>query len=155
TWPQVVQIATMDSIGVVDPKQSNFDIRSGDIVPDIAVDDSSGAIYVTWEDARFSGGKKEGIAIAKSIDGGLNWSAPVRVNGVTTTPAFTPAIAVAQGGIVGVSYYDLRNDDPGDNSHLLATRWLATSHDGGATFQDTALSSTFDIHNAPVTVEET
>ena len=154
TWSQPVPIALMDEIVVVDPKQTTFDIRSGNIVPDIAVDRSSGALYVVWEDARFSGGTKEGIALSKSIDGGLTWMAPVRVNGVTTTQAFTPAIAVAQGGIVGVSYYDLRNDNPGDNSHLLGTRWLATSRDGGATFQDTALSSTFDIRNAPQTLEE-
>src|SRR5207237_393960 len=87
------------------------------------------------------------------IDGGLTWSAPARVNGVTTTQAFTPVVAVAHGGIVGVTYYDLRNDDPHDDSRLLATAWLAISADEGATFQESAVSGTFDVRSAPRTVE--
>ncbi|MCA1827213.1 MAG: sialidase family protein [Myxococcales bacterium] len=153
SWSQPTAIATMQSVGVVDPKQTSFFIRTGDVVPDIAVDGASGAVYAAWEDARFSNHAREGIAISRSADGGLSWSTPARVNGILTTQAFTPAVAVAQGGVVGVSYYDLREDDPGDNSQLLATRWLATSHDGGATFQDTAQSSTFDIRKAPQVVE--
>src|SRR5262249_3155697 len=98
---------------------------------------------------RFSSGAREGIAISKSIDGGSTWSTPVRVNGVVGTQAFTAAVAVAQGGVVGVSYYDFRNDDPKDGAHLLATRCRATSNDGAATFQDPAESSAFDIRVAP------
>ena len=154
TSPQLVPIATMEDVGAVDPKNPSVFIRTGDIVPDIAVDSASGAVYVVWEDGRFSATHLDGIAISRSTDGGVTWSTPARVNGVTTAQAFTPAIAIGQGGVVGVTYYDLRNDNPSDGSHLLATRWLATSHDGGNTFTDTAMSGPFDIRNAPQVVAE-
>ena len=127
-------------------------------VPDLAVgqpmvsSDRPTYTFRIRQDGRFSNGL-DGIAISKSTDQGLTWSSPLRVNGVATTQAFTPSIAVAQGGAVGVTYYDLRNDNPSDSDHLLATRWLASSHDGGATFTDTAMSSTFDIRSAPTVSE--
>ncbi len=153
TWsPQAVIIASEQSQGVADPK-TQAGVRTGDIVPEIAVDRASGALYVVWEDSRFTGGARDGIVLSKSIDKGQSWSAPVRVNGVLTTQAFTPAIAVATGGKIGVSYYDLRNDNPGDNSQLLATAWLAVSSDGGATFQETALGGPFDLRTAAQTAD--
>jgi hypothetical protein len=153
TWsPQPVIIADEQSQGVADPK-THAGVRTGDIVPEIAVDRASGALYVVWEDSRFTGGTRDGIVLSKSTDKGLNWSAPVRVNGVLTTQAFTPAIAVAAGGKIGVTYYDLRNDNPGDNSQLLATAWLAVSSDFGATFQESALGGPFDIRTAAQTAD--
>jgi hypothetical protein len=137
---------------VADPK-THAGVRTGDIVPEIAVDRASGALYVVWEDSRFTGGTRDGIVLSKSTDKGLNWSVPVQVNGVLTTQAFTPAIAVAAGGKIGVTYYDLRNDNPGDNSQLLATAWLAVSTDFGATFQETALGGPFDIRTAAQTAD--
>ena len=151
SWsPKPVIFAEELSQGVRDPK-NNEPIRSGDIVPEIAVDRQSGALYAVWEDSRFSSGARDGIVLSTSTDEGLTWSPrPVRVNGVLGTPAFTPSIAVAQGK-VGVTYYDLRNDNPGDDTQLLATVWLATSSDGGATFQESAVGGPFDIRSAPTT----
>ena len=127
-------------------------MRTGDIVPSIAVDPQSGAVYVVWEDSRFSSGARDGIALSTSTDEGVHWSPPVRVNGALASQAFTPSVAVAQGK-VGVTYTDLRNDDPADNTRLLATVWLAVSSDGGANFQESAAGGPFDIRNAPRTVE--
>ena len=150
TWSQPIQIADLESVGVVDPKDTSTHIRTGDIVPDVAVDATSGALYVAWEDSRFSGNAREGIAISSSQNGGLSWSAPARVNAVLSTQAFTPVVA-ADAGKVAVSYYDLRNDDPKDDAHVLATSWLAVSSDGGATFSESAVGPAFDIRTAPKT----
>jgi hypothetical protein len=48
------------------------------------------------------------IMLARSHDGGLHWSAPVRVNDVRSGDRFMPAIASLAGGGVGVAFYDRR-----------------------------------------------
>jgi hypothetical protein len=148
TWPQLVLIAEEQFVGAVNPKTGKG-VRSGNVVPSIAVDAASGALYAAWEDARFSAGERDGIAFSRSTDGGLSWSAPAQANRAPRAQAFTPALAVAQGGKLGLAYYDLRNDVASDSDHLLATRWLATSSDGGATWQETLLGGPFDLQNAP------
>jgi hypothetical protein len=153
TWTAPIDIAQEISQGVSDPKAAGTFLRTGDIVPEIAVDPVSGALYVVWEDSRLSSnGAHDGIVLSKSIDGGNHWSALVRVNGAPASQAFTPSIAVAQGKI-GVTYYDLRNDNPGDNSRLLATAWLAISSDGGISWTESAVGGPFDIHSAARTVQ--
>src|SRR5207245_4768308 len=69
------------SIGIVDIKTGE-PLRTGDIIPEIAVDNDSGALYVVWQDARFSGLTRDGIAFSRSADGGLTWSNPVQINKV-------------------------------------------------------------------------
>jgi hypothetical protein len=61
--------------------------------------------------------------------------------------AFTPVVSAA-GGIVAVSYYDLR-DDIGEPDRLRVAHWLATSADSGATFTDERVSQPFDLRVAP------
>ena len=115
SWSKPIVVSSDQSIGVVDPNNINpltglppAPLRVGSNVPNPAVDMTSGRLYVTWEDSRFSGGSFDEIAIAASADGGLSWSRPVRVNSPTTQPAFTPSLAVGGDGVVGVSYYQLR-----------------------------------------------
>ncbi len=143
-----VTVAQAEFVGVFDPKTQQA-VRSGDVVPAVAVDAASGALYAVWEDARFSSGARDGIALSRSMDGGLTWSAPSQVNLANGAQAFTPAVAVSQRGKLGVTYYDLRNDDPKDAAHLLATAWLATSADGGVNFHEEALAPPFDLRTAP------
>ena len=71
-----------------------------------------------------------------STDGGLTWSPTTQVNGDPSVAAFEPAIAVAPDGRVAVTYDDLRADDPADATSFLATAWMATSSDGGATWTE-------------------
>jgi len=103
---------------------------------------------VVWEDSRFSGGTRNGVALATSTDGGLSWSNPVQVNRAPSAPAFTPAVA-AGGSKLAVAYYDVRGDVAADPSRFLASSWLATSVDGGASWQETALAGPFDLQTAP------
>lgn len=150
TWSAPpVPIATQDFVGVADPK-SGTGIRSGGIVPAIAADAASGALYVAWEDSRFSGNQRDGIAISKSLDGGLTWSAPAQVNGAPASQAFTPAVSVEANGRVGVLYTDLRNDNPGDKDHLLATEWLAVSAGGNGPWTESAVGAPWNLRGAPM-----
>jgi len=144
-----IRVEDAEFVGVNDPKNGRG-IRTGNVVPTIAVDRANGALYIAWEDARFSEMARDGIVLSKSIDGGLHWSAPVQVNGAPAVPAFTPALAVASNGSVGVTYYDLRSDEASDSGHLLVAQWLATSTDGGATFADTMIGGPFDLRSAPL-----
>jgi len=92
-------------------------------------------------------GAVDQIALVKSTDGGLTWSAPVRVNADPEVQAFTPSLRVAADGTIGVSYYDLR-DNTTDPATLLASHWLATSTDG-TTWQERLVSGPFDLSIAP------
>ena len=128
--------------------RTGADIGGG--LPDIAVDPGSGALYVVWEDSRFSGTHND-IALSKSIDGGRTWSTPVKVN---QTPngalAFTPAVDVLPNGTVGVTYYDLRNNtsDPATLPDRLLHRALARRRrDVGGEARITPTS--FDMDTAP------
>jgi hypothetical protein len=150
TWSaQPISIATQEFVGPADPK-TGTGIRSGSIVPAIAADARSGALYVVWEDARFSGQQRDGIAISRSIDGGLHWSAPEQVNGAPATQAFTAAVNVAADGRVGVLYTDLRDDDPADKDHLLATQWLAVSPGGSAPWTESRVGAPWNLRGAPM-----
>ena len=146
TWSSSpVIVAEAEFVGVFDTKSQNA-VRSGDVIPAIAAGD---ALYVLWEDARFSGGARDGIAFSRSADAGLTWSLPAQVNLAHAAQAFTPAASLSPGGKLGVTYYDLRNDDPKDGDHLMTTAWLATSTDGGKTFVEQPLAPPFDLRPAP------
>jgi hypothetical protein len=149
TWSRVIDISLDRSVPVLDP-DTGFPVRAGAGLPDVAVDRTTGAIYVVWSDSRFSGGVRDDVALSKSMDGGLTWSAPVKAN-QTPVPvaAFTPSVEVAADGAVGVTYYDFRNNTPAPGA--LTDAFLAHSHDGGATWSETRMTPTsFDIEQAPV-----
>ena len=149
TWSQPIIINTLESVGVTDPETGD-QVRTGDILPDIAVDQRTGNLYITWQDARFSGGKRDGIVFSKSTDQGFTWSAPVQVNRVPQVPAFTAAVDVAVDGAIGLTYYDFRNDTSDPNT--LPTNYLfAISYDGGTTWRESEVGDPFDMRTAPLT----
>ena len=63
--------------------------------------------------------------------------------------AFEPAIAVDRHGTVGVIWYDLRNDRPGDAA-LTADVWFAHSDDRGASWRQTHVAGPTDLRTAPL-----
>jgi len=89
---------------------------------------------------------RDSIAFAQSQDAGVTWSAPVRINGDPTVPAFTPTLAVLPDGSIGVAYYDFRQ--AGSASFQPTEFWLATSRDGVA-WREARLAGNFDLLNAP------
>jgi hypothetical protein len=147
TWSEPLVVNPLASIGIKDVKTQE-PLRTEDFTADIAVDPDSGALYLTWQDARFSGGKRDGIVFSKSPDGGLTWSAPVRVNKATKVQAFTPTIVVTEEGTIGLTYYDLRKDTA-NPATLLTTYWLSVSRDGGETWHEKQVSGPFDMRTAP------
>lgn len=157
TWSAPILIAPMNGVGVRDPN-NNLWVRSGDILPEIAVDRASGMIYIVWEDYVPDGPDPgfhpdpdkvvDGIKVVTSRDGGLSWSASRPLNGAPGRAAFTPAVAVAAGGTVGVTYYDLRDANLADAGTFRTAAWLAVSYDGGQTWTDEPLGAAFDLRPA-------
>lgn len=145
TWSAPVTVAESQSIGAIDP-QTGAGIRDGSDLFS-ATADRSGTLYVAWQDSRFSFGAHDGIALSRSADGGLSWSAPVRVNGEPDVIAFTPTVHVRDDGVIGVSYYDFRSDTSSPAT-LLTDYWLATSTDG-VNFTEVHLTGPFDLDRAP------
>ncbi len=120
SWSGPFLVDRLGTIGISDP-ETGAPVRAGDIIPDIAVNRTNGRLYAVWQDARFSGNANDSIAFSQSLDGGLTWSAPIKVNQTPTDipsgnqQAFTASVEVANDGTIGVTYYDLRNNttDPG------------------------------------------
>lgn len=155
TWSDDIFVNRLLVDEVTDPDDGH-DVRTGDILPDWAVDRSSNAstrgnVYVVWMDRRFNDADHDDILLARSRDGGLTWDAPVVVD---RTPrgvdAFTAMVDVDETGRVAVSYYDFRNDRPGD-AVLSTDFWVTHSDDGGATFGDESrlTPTSFDMRTAP------
>ncbi len=123
TWSAPVIISDVNAYGVNGS-------RTGAGLPSAAIDGRNGAVYVVWEDGRFTSGTDQ-IVLSRSTDGGQTWSAPQRVSdGSGAAANFTPAVAVTPEGWVGISYYSLRNS----LSNVLVDEYLTVSKTGGQTF---------------------
>ena len=145
TWSAPVVIAVNQALGTRDP-EAGTPIRDGATLGSIAAG-RNGTLAVAWQDSRFSGGIRDGIAFSRSTDGGMTWSAPVRVNSVPAVQAFTPTVNVRGDGTIGVTYYDLRNNT-NDPATLPTDYWLARSTDG-VNWLETHVSGPFDLAIAP------
>jgi hypothetical protein len=152
TWSSRIKVADLRAIGVRDP-DTGFPLRTGDVIPDIAVDPESGKVYVVWQDGRFSNFAHDDIALSLSSDEGRTWSPPMKIN-KTPVPAaaFTASVSVDQGGTVGVTYYDLRSNTP-DRNHLETDYWIVrcrSSCDDPLRWSETHVAGPFDMQNAPL-----
>jgi hypothetical protein len=106
TWSQPIIVSDQQVASVSIAGQ---DVRSSDFLPEFAAA-PDGTLYAVWQDQRFSPTGASKIALSRSTDGGLHWSAPVRVDqSPGDTAAFVPQIHVSPGGTVGLLYYDLEN----------------------------------------------
>jgi hypothetical protein len=148
TWSAPIVVSDMQPVGVSSVK-NGVPVRSGSIIAAVTVDALTGALYAVWEDGRFSQRRREGIALARSVDGGLTWSAPVQVNQVPQVQAFTPSVA-ARGGEVAVTYYDFRKDTD-DPAVLLASYWRIISEDAARTWNEAPLAEPFNLAAAALT----
>lgn len=96
-------------------------------LPSADADPVSGALVVVWNDQRF--GDADILSI-RSVDGGLTWSDPVRVNDDASGEAqFFPWIAFDATGVGHVVWYDRRG-----NGFDLDV-YVARTTDGGQTFE--------------------
>jgi hypothetical protein len=99
-----------------------------------------GTIYATIEaDTSASLGA---VFVWRSTDGGATWH---RVTSPGTGAyAFEPTIAVDSHGTIGMTWYDLRNDGPGD-AVLTADVWFASSRDRGGSWRETHVAGPTDL----------
>ncbi|MCS6918025.1 MAG: sialidase family protein [Chitinophagales bacterium] len=96
-----------------------------------------GTIYVNWTDQR-NGIHDTDVFLSKSTDGGLTWSAPVRVNDDTTQRhQFFSWMDIDQvTGHIYIVFYDRR-----EHSNQNTDVYLAVSTDGGETFTNQKISN--------------
>jgi hypothetical protein len=150
---------------VVDPDDGAAH-RTSDFNSEAVVDPTTGAIYVVWRDRRF--GPHSSIAFSQSLDGGLTWSSPIRVNqtpdadpGEPTgnNQAFVPMVQVLRDGTVAVSYYDFRNNTSDDGATTPTDAFVVHCHsknndcaDPASWGEETRVTDTsFDSRKAPLT----
>ena len=116
-------------------------------MPSLAVDATGGPfrgrVYAVWPDARLD--RRTQIFLSSSADGGRTWTTPRIVSDDATTLKagdrpnhFMPMVVVNKNGVVGVSWYD-RRDNP-DNLGYWPR--FAASLDGGATWLPSVRLST-------------
>jgi hypothetical protein len=146
TWSDPITVSKYLPGFVSDPDDGT-PLRTGDIIPDIGAG-PNGELYVVWQDASLAP-SGSAIAFSKSLDGGVTWSAPVRINTQPDVQAFTPAVEALADGTIGVTHYDLRFNTP-DPATLPTDYWFLHSHDGGVTWTETrATPASFDHKLAP------
>jgi hypothetical protein len=127
TWSAPIVVNNELSVGTRDP-DTGAGVRAGGGIPDIAVDHTSGNLYIVWQDGRLSNSAYDDVLLSESTDGGLTWGAPVKVNqtpsGLPTADeqAFTPSIAVSANGEIAVTYYDFRNNTTAPGA--LTDAWM-------------------------------
>ena len=145
SWSAPIRVADLLAIGARDPETGTL-IRDGAGLAQIAVA-PNGNLFVVWQDARFSGGTRDGIALSRSIDGGLTWSTPLPINSAPGTQAFTPSVHVRTNSTIGVTYYDFRSNtsDPA----TLPTELIFARSADGVTWQENRLTAAFDMATAP------
>jgi len=64
---QATLVDDLDEIGVTDPT-TGAAVRTGDIIPEIAVAPGTNTVYMVWQDARSTGGARDQIVFARSTD---------------------------------------------------------------------------------------
>jgi len=126
TWsgPTTAQVIPGNAVVTPDSGQA---VRDASILYSVAVNKRTGALYLAWQDDRFTSATcttpgagtipVDGIAFSQSLDGGRTWSTPIQVNQTPTNAnacreqAFIPAIATTNDGRhLVITYYDFRND---------------------------------------------
>ncbi len=141
-------------------------VRSGDLIPDAAVNRSNGRLYVVWMDARFSffqtgAFQWDSIAYSQSTRRRTARGRP-RSRSTARHPARArtvrrsrPPSHVGDDGTVTVTYYDFRNNTASPAT-LDTTHWAVHCHAASENCanpaswnEETQDSPTFNIRTAP------
>jgi hypothetical protein len=160
TWSKPQVVSALETAGVSDPNNlsplSNAPpapSRTGDIIPEPAINPTNGQLYVVWQDARFNSFANDEAVISTSSDGGATWSAPERVNDHTGQPAYNASVYVSSTGTVGVTYLQWGTTVSGNEPTTVNIRHSLTagSSTTGPTFDTTTVvDGPFNNLAAPV-----
>jgi hypothetical protein len=149
TWSAPSVIAPDNGVRTRNPN-TGAPVRTEGGVSSQAIDPRTGELYMAYEGTDFTEGRRQQVQLVHSTNGGRTWSAPVRVNHDPAVAAFTPTVAVTSHGDVGVSYYDLRDVQPGNTTTFPTSTWLAFSPRGGTHFGlERRIAPDFDMNKAP------
>ena len=110
TWSTRQTVNDLNTVGIHDPKTGQG-YRTGDIIPEPAIDPNTGQLYVVWQDNRYNSfdSSQDMIVISTSTTGLTgSWTNPILVNELEDHAAFTPAIKVNGLGQVAVDFYTFR-----------------------------------------------
>jgi hypothetical protein len=128
TWSKPKLVAP---VTLIYPLPNTESVSVGDVAA-IAVDNSDGPhsdyLYVVMYNWT---GTFMQVEVARSTDGGDNWSKPVPVAPGITHDQFLPWISVSPAGLVGASWLDRRNDP----KNIDYQAYAGISADGGLSFQ--------------------
>jgi BNR repeat-like domain len=145
SWSAPVLIGEGRNLSLADPETST-PIRSGLTPVFNAAAGTDGRAYVAWTDVLSEGASQ--LTIVGTRDGGRSWSPPHRLAKPSDRP-MNPDVAVADNGSVALRFYDLREDEAGDEA--LSTRsWLRVSRNGHGFGREIPLGGVFDLRTAPV-----
>jgi hypothetical protein len=122
-------------------------LRTGVNLPEVAIDESSGRLYVAWQDTRSTAGRTDQIVLGSSRDG-VRWTAPRVVSGSSGGAAFDPNLAVNATGRVGLTYYRLRAVAP--QKSLPTDFWFRSAGDGIHFGPPRHIAGPFNMRAAPI-----
>ena len=83
-----ILVDRLGTIGVTDPETGDA-VRTGDIIPEVAVDRRPARSTPSGRTPASAAAQADAIAFSQSLDGGLTWSTPIKVN--LTPTASRPA----------------------------------------------------------------
>jgi hypothetical protein len=129
SWTRkAVTVAPISGAFAVTP-DGHKPLRDASILYSVSVDPVKGGLYIAWEDVP-QGSSIVGVLFTESLDGGVTWSTPVKINATPPSTvnklrgqAFNPTIVAAQGNWLVATYYDFRNDVAGKQQEL-ADAWV-------------------------------
>jgi hypothetical protein len=145
SWSAPILIGEGRNLSLQDTETST-PIRSGFTPAFNAAAGTDGRAYVAWTDVVSEDASQ--LTLVGTRDGGRSWSRPHRLAKPSDRP-MNPDVAVAENGSVALRFYDLREDEAGDEA--LSTRsWLRVSRNGHGFGREVPLGGVFDLRTAPV-----
>lgn len=143
TWSPPVAIASQPTGRFAD--EAGTELSNVDMFGTAVALAPDGTVYAAWDhDTSPTTGA---IDLVSSRDGGRTWSGPTALPGPGAF-AFEPSLAVNARGVLGVLWYDHRNDHPGDGE-LTTDVWFASSDDRGGHWRPLHVAGPFDFRTAP------
>ena len=148
TWSGPRAITDVGAVGVTDPGSGEY-LRTGDSLFSAAVSPLTGRLYLAWQSGALNTGLYDESLLVTSGDSGRTWTSPTVVSTRTGGPAFLPTIAVSPAGLVGLTWYDFRHDDP-TTKQLTTDVWFRSLNATGTRLSaEKHLSGPFNFAAAP------